>query len=77
MGLIGWYAKRRLKYLIIFILISVILISVIFWYFFVREWKPFDTDACFKDKCKIETAYGKDSRGGNCTGYKCVAGNCV
>ena len=72
MGLIGWYAKRRIKYLVVFILIS-----IVFWYFFVREWKPYDTDPCFKDKCKIETAYGKDSRGGNCTGSKCFAGNCV
>jgi hypothetical protein len=72
MTLIGWYAKQRLKYLIAFLLIS-----ILFWYVFVREWKSYDTPFCYKEKCKIETAYGKDSRGGNCFGRKCIAGNCV
>lgn len=72
MALLGWYAKQRMKYLIVFLLIS-----LIFWYLFLREWKPFDTPFCYKEKCIIPTAYGKGSRGGNCFGRKCKAGNCV
>ena len=76
MTLFGWYVKQRMRYLLAFLLIS-----ILFWYVFVREWKPYDTPFCYVDRdgprCKVETAYGKGSRGGNCFGRKCTAGNCV
>lgn len=72
MALLGWYAKQRMKYLVVFLLIS-----LLFYLAFMRQWEPYDTPFCFKDKCIVPPAYGKNSRGGNCFGNKCKAGSCV
>lgn len=69
--IIGWYARRQLGYLLLFI----IFISIIY-FFFIRQQTDIISIGCIRNGCNATSAIGNEIISDNCIGIGCHAGDC-
>lgn len=71
MPIIGWYARKRIGYLIIFLLLF-----YFFYFCFYKKQKPVIAIGCERNGCMASPCYGDQCNGDNCKGIGCHASDC-